>query len=137
MDPVWLIAAFALGFGLSMVGLPPMVGYLLAGFVLNIFNIEGGTFLEVISDLGVTLLLFTIGLKLKIKDLVRPEVSGGALIQMVIITVVFGLALYLAGLSGKGIFHNFGIREAAIVAFALSFSSTVFAVKVLDERAEN
>lgn len=137
MDPVWLIAAFALGFGLSLVGLPPMVGYLLAGFLLNVFNIEGGTFLEVISELGVTLLLFTIGLKLKIKDLVRPEVSAGALIQMAIISSVFGLALYLAGLSGKGIFEGFGIREAALVAFALSFSSTVFAVKVLEERAES
>ncbi len=44
MDPIWLILAFAFGFGLNIIGLPPMVGYLIAGFALNIFGIEGGSF---------------------------------------------------------------------------------------------
>jgi len=137
MDPVWLILAFAFGFGLNLIGLPPMVGYLLAGFALNIFGIEGGSFIEIVSGLGVTLLLFTIGLKLKLKDLIRPEVGGGALIQMLIISLVFAGILLLISLSDSGIFKNFTITQAVIIAFSLSFSSTVFAVKVLDERGES
>ncbi|MDX2414661.1 MAG: cation:proton antiporter [Bacteroidales bacterium] len=137
MDPIWLILAFAFGFGLNIIGLHPMVGYLIAGFALNIFGVEGGSFIEIISGLGVTLLLFTIGLKLKLKDLIRPEVGGGALIQMLAICIVFTGILLLLALSNSGIFKGFTITQALLIAFSLSFSSTVFAVKVLDERGES
>lgn len=137
MDPIWLILAFAFGFGLSLIGLPPMVGYLIAGFVLNIAGIESGSFLDIISSLGVTLLLFTIGLKLKLKDLLRPEVGGGAIIQMLITSIVFAAILLLFAIKGSGIFKNFSLTQALLIAFSLSFSSTVFAVKVLDERGES
>ena len=69
MDPIWITIAFLLGFGARQVGLPPLVGFLVAGFVLNGIGIEGGETLEIIADLGVTLLLFSIGLKLKIRSL--------------------------------------------------------------------
>jgi len=59
---------------------------------LFFFGAESGEFIETVSDLGVTLLLFTIGLKLKIKNLLRHEVYGGALIHMLIITVIFAEA---------------------------------------------
>ena len=74
MDPLWIVAAFICGSVSSRIGLPPLVGYLLAGFLLNSFGVEGGGTLEKIADAGVTLLLFTIGLKLKLKSLAKPEV---------------------------------------------------------------
>lgn len=77
MDPVWLAVAFVLGLGARLVGLPPLVGFLAAGFVLNALGVEGGEMLRQIADLGVTFLLFTIGLKLRIQTLARPEVWGG------------------------------------------------------------
>ena len=61
MDPIILSIAFLLGFLCRQVGLPPMVGFLLTGFMLNGLGIQGGEVLETIADLGVTLLLFTIG----------------------------------------------------------------------------
>ncbi len=137
MDPIWLIVAFAFGFVISLTGLPPMVGYLLAGFLLNILDIESGHFIEIISDLGVTLLLFTIGLKLKPKNLIRPEVSTGAIIQMLIVTILFGLILTILTFTNIDHLSDLSIIQILIIAFALSFSSTVFAVKVLDERGEN
>ena len=76
MDPLWIIAAFVFGAASSRIGLPPLVGYLLAGFALNGIGVEGGEILSKIADVGVTLLLFTIGLKLKLKGLARPEVWG-------------------------------------------------------------
>jgi glutathione-regulated potassium-efflux system ancillary protein KefC len=137
MDPLWLIIAFAFGFLVSLSGLPPMIGYLLAGFFLNIFNIETGEFIKVISDLGVTLLLFTIGLKLKLRNLAKPEVSVGSVIQMLVLTLLFGLFLLLLSLSDIEQANELSVVQMLIIAFALSFSSTVFAVKVLDERGEN
>ena len=59
-----LIIAFLFGLAARMMKLPPMLGFLLAGFALNALNVGSGDFVEQISDLGVLLLLFTIGLKL-------------------------------------------------------------------------
>lgn len=137
MDPIWLTIAFISGFLIRLTGLPPLVGYLIAGFVLNYMGVESGEFISIIADLGVTLLLFTIGLKLKLKTLTRPEVYGGTIIHMLIITVLFVLILLLMGLSDMPSFQNFGLPQAMMVAFALSFSSTVFAIKVLDDRGES
>ena len=44
--------------------------------------------IEEIADLGVTLLLFTIGLKLKIKSLIRPEVWAGVFLDVLTIVIV-------------------------------------------------
>lgn len=137
MDPVWLSIAFAFGFLIRLLGLPPLVGYLIAGFVLNFFGAESGDFIETVSDLGVTLLLFTIGLKLKIKNLIRHEVYGGTLIHMLLITALFTGLLVLAASINMSLFSDFNPPQALLVAFALSFSSTVFAVKVLDDRGES
>ena len=67
----WILVAFAFGFAVRQVGLPPMVGFLLAGFVLNGFGVEAGPGLARIAEVGVTLLLFSLGVKLNIRDLLR------------------------------------------------------------------
>lgn len=137
MDPVWLSIAFIFGFAVRLTGLPPLVGYLAAGFILNYMGAESGEFIETVADLGVTLLLFTIGLKLKLRNLIRREVYGTTLIHMTLITLLFTGILVLAGLSNAGLFAGFTIKQAVLIAFALSFSSTVFAVKILDDRGES
>ena len=71
MDPIFLAIAFVLGFPARQVGLPPLIGFLAAGFGLSAFGFESGPLLEQIADLGVTLLLFSIGLKLKVETLLR------------------------------------------------------------------
>jgi predicted Kef-type K+ transport protein len=71
VDPLWIAVAFVLGFAARQVGLPPLVGFLVAGFVLNAFGAESGEALQHIADLGVTLLLFSIGCKLRIRGLLR------------------------------------------------------------------
>jgi len=136
VDPLWISAAFLFGFAVRQVGLPPLVGFLLAGFVLNAVGIAGGPMLTTISDMGVTLLLFSIGLKLRVKSLLRPEIWAGTGIHMVITVVVFGTGLYALGLAALAGFTPLDLQQSLLVAFALSFSSTVFAVKVLEERAE-
>ena len=131
MDPISISIAFLLGFGARQVGLPPLVGYLAAGFVLNGMGIEGGDALEIISDMGVHLLLFTIGLKLKVRSLFKPQIWATGTIHMLITVAFFTAAIFGLSLAGTSLFASLDFKLSLLVAFALSFSSTVFAVKVL------
>ena len=99
MDPLWILVAFILGFAVNRVGLPPLVGYLIAGFVLQALGVEGGETLEKIADLGVTLLLFSIGLKLRLGSLAKSEIWAGASIHMIVTVIVFGAGIYVLSLS--------------------------------------
>ncbi|MDJ0989819.1 MAG: cation:proton antiporter [Desulfobacterales bacterium] len=136
MDPLWISTAFLLGFAVRQIGLPPLVGFLLAGFALKALGVEGGPFLRDISDLGVTLLLFTIGLKFKVKSLLQPEIWAGTTLHMAITVLLFGGALGMLSGTGIALFAPLDFKLALLIAFALSFSSTVFAVKVLENKAE-
>jgi predicted Kef-type K+ transport protein len=136
LDLALLLVAFGFGFAASTVRLPPLVGYLAAGFVLHAFGYETSDGIELIADLGVLLLLFGIGLKLRLRTLKRPVVWAGATIHAAATTAVLG-ALFL-GLGALGVPLAAGLTPggAAVVGFAFSFSSTVFAVKALEERNE-
>jgi predicted Kef-type K+ transport protein len=135
-DVTWLSLAFLLGFLASVVRLPPMVGFLVAGFVLNTFGVVSGEMLAKLADLGITLLLFTVGLKLDLKSLMRPQIWGTTLIHMSIITSLFGAIIFLLAIIGLPLFVDLKLEQSLLLAFALSFSSTVFVVKVLEERGE-
>ena len=136
MKPLWVLTAFVLGFIVNRVGLPPLVGYLIAGFALNALGAEGGGAIENIADLGVILLLFSIGLKLRLRSLAKPEVWAGASLHMLITVLLFGVLFVVLGATGLQAFSGMGAQTALLIAFSLSFSSTVFAVKVLEERSE-
>jgi predicted Kef-type K+ transport protein len=136
MDPLWIVAAFFCGSAASRIGLPPLVGYLAAGFILNGLGIQGGATLAKVADIGVTLLLFTIGLKLKLKSLARPEVLGGATLHMMVAVVVLGAGVWGLAAAGAPYFRMLDWHSSLLIAFALSFSSTVFAVKVFEEKKE-
>lgn len=136
MEPVLLAIAFVLGFAARQINLPPLVGFLVAGFVLKGFGFETSPTLAEIADLGVILLLFSIGLKLKIETLLSSEVWAGASLHMAITVLVFGLCIFALAGAGVHLFADLDLATSALVAFALSFSSTVFAVKTLEEKGE-
>ncbi len=136
MDYIWVAVAFVCGFLVKQMKLPPLVGYLAAGFGLHALGVVPDDSLETLSDLGVTLLLFTIGLKLDIKSLFKIEIWGGATGHMGAIVVLTTLnCLFLASL-GVAYFIELDLSAAALIGFAVSFSSTVCAVKILEERGE-
>lgn len=134
IEAVWIIFAFSLGILVKQIGLPPLVGYLAAGFAIVAsgdifgFEVEGTDVLEHIAHLGVLLLLFTVGLKLKVRNLVRPEVIGGGLLHFSISCLVFT--------PGLVVFLDLDLYTALMLAVALSFSSTVLAAKVLESKRE-
>ena len=135
-DVVWMSLAFALGFLSRSVGLPPMVGFLVTGFLLSALGVAGGEVLEKLSDLGITLLLFTVGLKLNLRTLARPQVWAVTGLHMSIVVVLFGFAIYGLALLGTPFVSAIDLPRALLIAFALSFSSTVFVVKVLEDKGE-
>lgn len=137
MEPAYIIAPFVGGLGAVALRLPPLVGFLAAGFALNALGYESIPALETVSSLGVTLLLFTIGLKLNVRTLLRGEVWGAATLHMALSTGAFIGLLALLKLVGFALLRDAGLQSFAVLAFALSFSSTVFAVKVLEERSES
>ncbi len=136
MDTMWLLVALVLGFFTQQLRLPPLIGFLFAGFALHAMGIDGGPELQKFADLGVTLLLFTIGLKLRLRSLLAPEVWATASAHMVLLIVVIGGLLLVPGLMGLAWLGSLDWKAAAVIAFALSFSSTVFAVKILEDRGE-
>lgn len=135
-DVAWISLAFLLGLLARQVGLPPLVGYLVAGFLLNAQGIGNGALLQTLADLGITLLLFTVGLKLNLRTLARPQVWAVTGLHTSIVVGVFGLLIYALALLGTSQFPTLDFQQSLLIAFALSFSSTVFVVKVLEEKGE-
>ncbi len=137
MDAALLATAFLLGFAAKRVGLPPLVGYLVAGFLLHAFGYEVTDAIEVVSEIGILLLLFGIGLKLRPRTLARPSVWGTATVFAAVATGVVGALLLAIGALGIPLARDLDPATAALVGFALSFSSTVFAVQALDRTNES
>ncbi len=113
-----------------------MVGFLVAGFAYNFAGLEVPSGLQTIADLGVTLLLFSIGLKLKIKDLSTTEVWGTSVIHICIATLFFIVVLLLAKFLFPVPLFDLSLVAIIVLAFGLSFSSTVYAVKVLEDKGD-
>ncbi len=135
VDAAWISFAFLCGFIARLLRLPPLIGFLAAGFLLNGMGIrQGGEALQELADLGVTLLLFTIGLKLDVKSLLRREIWLGTSLHMLITTVVLGGFVFVLTLTP--LLGSVSVTTAILIGFALSFSSTVYAIKILEERGE-
>ena len=136
MEITYVVIAFILGFAVKQIGLPPLVGFLGAGFLLNYFDVQPTDTLYELSDIGILLLLFSIGLKVNVRKLFQPQIWGVAALHMVITVVLLESVLFLLIGGGVGYFKQLDLGSSFLVAFALSFSSTVFAVKILEERGE-
>ncbi|MCL1091897.1 cation:proton antiporter [Shewanella profunda] len=138
MEPAMLIITLVCGMLVSRIGLPPLIGYLVAGFVLFVFGIdkESLPLLQQFANLGVTLLLFAIGLKLDIRSLFKAEVWAGSSVHLILSMLVFVPILKILSLIGLTQLTDLSIEQLTLIAFALSFSSTVFAVKVLEDKGD-
>lgn len=138
-DAMWLAIAFICGLGAKRIGLPPLVGFLTGGFIINYSGFHQGQLNSAIgpmADIGVMLLLFTIGLKLKIKSLFKKEIWATASIHMLLIILFFSAVIQFLGYLGIRQFTDLSWASAAMISFALSFSSTVFVVKTLESNGE-
>ena len=102
MDFIWIFVAFLCGLAVKQLGLPPLIGYLLAGFGLNFYGLEPHSGLDMLSNMGITLLLFTIGLKLKVSDMLKNEIWAASISFAAVWTIILvgiGLLLSVIGLT--------------------------------------
>lgn len=133
---LFLVAAVVGGLLSAAVRLPPLVGYLVAGFALGALGAPEPDGLEAVADLGVVLLLFAIGLKFDARTLLRKEIWLTTSVHVVLSTAVGMGFLGLLAVIGPALVADEPVGALALVGFALSFSSTVFVVKVLDDRSD-
>ena len=125
-----LSAALALGYVTHRLGLSPIVGYLLAGVVVGPntpgFNADRHL-AEQLSEVGVILLMFGVGLHFSLRDLlsVRKIAVPGALVQIAVATLLgVGLALSLGWTLAAGL----------VFGLALSVASTVVLLRAMQAR---
>ena len=131
---IFLAVILACGLLALAIRMPPLVGFLAAGFVLNGLGVPELDSLDVISELGVTLMLFAIGLKLDVRQLFKRKVWFTALAHMGA-SVIVGTG-FLVALASLGIVASTDVAVLMVLALVLSFSSTVFVVKVLQDRGD-
>ncbi len=113
-------------------GLGAVLGYLAAGAMIGPWGLGLIGDVESIlhfAEIGVVLLLFLIGLELQPSRLwtMRKPVFGLGTLQVFISAALLGLAGVALGLSWK---------IALVVGFALSLSSTAFALQTLAEKGQ-
>jgi monovalent cation:H+ antiporter-2, CPA2 family len=129
---VGLMAAFVGGFIAKRIGLPTIVGYIVAGVLLGPFTPGLSADIDIaieLADIGIILLMFGVGIHFSLRDLaaVRGIAIPGALIQIVIATVL-GVMLGLA--------LGWGIGGALVLGLSLSVASTVVLLRALTDRGE-
>jgi len=133
-DVILLLAACLVFGGLmSRLGQSPMVGYLLGGMILggpgSIRAVKSEHEIEAIAELGVSLLLFSIGLEFSLS---RLRTLGGKPLLGGILQVI------LTGLAVAVLVFPFGIsaKEGIAIGAMLALSSTACALRILIEKGE-
>lgn len=134
MEAVWLGSAFIFGLFAHRLGMPTLIGYLCAGFfiaaatpLLPIADPQTDT-LSHIAHAGVLLLLFSVGLKLDVKQIVKPEIAGTGIAHMLFSVIIYAPIIHFV--FGKN------WETALLLSSALAFSSTVLAALVLESKQE-
>ena len=122
--------ALVMGYLATLVGVPPLVGYLVAGIIVG--PATAGFVADVqltgqLAELGVMLMMFGVGLHFSLEDLmaVRGIAIPGAMVQIIGATVC-----------GAAVAHWWGWSWGAGLVFGLSLSvaSTVVLLRALESR---
>jgi len=113
--------------------LPAIIGFLLTGALVGphgLHLVKGVHEVELLAEIGVVLLLFTIGLEFSLKELFRLKrqvLIGGSL--QVSLTIIATAIIFIFG---------FGLpaNRAIFIGFLMALSSTAIVLRLYQERAE-
>lgn len=134
MDLSWIGIALLFGLLAKKLGQAPLLGFLVAGFALAALGVDPGPTLDELANVGVLLLLFAIGLKLEIPSLLRPHIFAASLLHTIAMVIVAGALIYVPVALAIGPFRGLSLPGIATLALFTAFSSTLFVIKVLEER---
>jgi CPA2 family monovalent cation:H+ antiporter-2 len=127
-----LTATIAIVFVFQKLRLPTIVGFLLAGVIIGPHGfqlIQSVDQVETLAEIGVVLLLFTIGLEFSLETIlsVQRRVVWAGLMQVLLTTLVVLAVARLLGVSVEvGLFYG----------FLVSLSSTAIVLKIYHDRGE-
>ena len=129
---ILLVFSVAVVLLLQRLRLPSVLGFLITGIIIGPFGfgfIENPGQIEMLSEIGVILLMFVIGMELSIKQLasMKKTVFLGGFMQVGLSIVVTALIFYVLGFSWK---------ESVFTGFLFSLSSTAIVLKILYDRNE-
>jgi CPA2 family monovalent cation:H+ antiporter-2 len=135
-----LIPTIAIGLSLAFIGaliarrlgLPAIVGYMLAGIVIGPFTpgfVADQELAAELAEVGVILLMFGVGIHFSVKDLlaVASVAIPGAIAQIVVATALGTLV---------GLYLGWGLAGGVVFGLAISVASTVVLLRALEQRNE-
>lgn len=129
---ILLLASVPIAFLCHKLRLPVIVGFMLTGILIGPYGlklINDVHAVEILAEIGVMLLLFTIGLEFslgRLMEMKRLVLWGG------------GLQVVLTTLLGLGIFFLLGwpFKQSVLFGFLLTLSSTAIVLKTYSDRLE-
>ncbi len=135
-----LLTEITIIFGLSIfvlficyrLGIPTIVGFLLTGVIVGPHGlgfIKAIHEVEILAEIGVVLLLFTIGIEFSLKKLlqIKRSVLLGGSVQVLLSILLVSLITWWLGWS---------LEKSIFIGFLVSLSSTAIVLRILQERAE-
>ena len=140
LDQIVLLLAVSVAviFLFNKVGVPPIVGLIVTGLLIGPSGFQlvtQGEVISVVSEVGVILLLFTIGLEFSFEEIARMRsiVFLAGPLQLIIGAAVIGVgAALVSNMTGLPL----TTEGAVLVGLALALSSTAICTKLLNERKE-
>jgi|TARA_Y200000002_G_scaffold382653_1_gene400520 predicted Kef-type K+ transport protein len=124
---IWVLGAFLAGHICKFFSVPVIIGFIVSGYLFKSFGLgDQQNFLSLPAELGVELLLFSIGLKIKPSSLLNRSLFIVFLIHTSTVLLIFFFLLIL----------NLPLQSKILICLALTFSSTIIASKALEGRKE-
>ena len=124
---IWISGALIFGYIFKVLSLPILIGFISSGFFFSYINLsDTNNILTIPSKIGVELLLFSIGLKVKPKSFLSLSFLNVFFLHSIIVTAIFFLLTNI----------NLVIETKILLCVILTFSSTVIASKSLEDRKE-
>ncbi len=127
-----LIVSVPIIFLFKKINIPSVVGFLIAGIIIGPYGfklISEINQIEVMAEIGVLLLLFSIGLEISLKQLIEMKkfllIAGG--LQVLITIIISSVIFYLWGIQ---------LNRAVFLGILISLSSTAVVLKLLSDKNE-
>ncbi len=126
-----IVVGLIAGLIASKLRIPPIIGYIIAGIAIGPytggFTVSDIPRIELLAEIGVALLLFSIGLDFSFRELksIKAVSLIGTPLQILIL-IAFGY--------GLGRFFNMPVKDSIVLGMVISLSSTMVVLKTLMSR---
>jgi CPA2 family monovalent cation:H+ antiporter-2 len=127
-----LAAAVALGFAMSRVRMPAAAGFILVGVALGpsgLGLIQTSASIETLADLGVLMLLFIIGMEMRLQSFRKSLPLALGLTTLTVVIIVSSVTLFTLFVHGE-------VLGGAVIGAMLAISSTAVAMKMMEDAGE-